>query len=72
MRAECQGSEGRSVGRTQGSKMWLKLVCFALATRTRVVFVFRGVGVTARDWNRVRRSVRLIRDREILGRSQIR
>ena len=52
--------------RTQGSKTRLKLVCFALATGTRVVFVFRGVGVTARDQDRVGRSVRLIRDREIL------
>ena len=58
--------------RTQGSKTRLKLVCFALATGTGVVFVFRGVGVTARIQNRVGRSVRLIRDREILERSQMR
>ena len=69
--AECWGSECWSVGvsdvQTQGSKTWLKLVCFALATGTGVVFVFQRVGVTARDRNRVGRSVRLIRDREILG-----
>ena len=71
-----QSARVRSVGvsdvRTQGSKMRLKLVCFTLATGTGVVFVFRRVGVMARDQNRVGRSVRLIRDREILGRSQIR
>ena len=65
-------SVGVSDVQMQGSKTRLKLVCFALATGTRVVFVFREVGVTARDQNRVGRSVRLIRDREILGRSQIR
>ena len=54
---------------TQGSKTRLKLVCFALATGTGVVFVFRGIRVMARDWNRVGRSVRLIRDREIRKKS---
>ena len=53
----------RSVGvsdvQTQGSKTQLKLMCFALATGTGVVFVFRRVGVTARDRNRVGRSVDL-------------
>ena len=48
-----QSAGGWSVGvsdvRMQGSKTWLKLVCFALATGTGVVFVFRRVGVTARD-----------------------
>ena len=52
--------------------MRLKLVCFALATGTRVCLCISGVGVMARDQDRVGRSVRLIRDREILGRSQIR
>ena len=66
------GVVGVSDVRTQGSKTRLKLVCFALATGTGVVFVFWGVGVTARDRDRVGRLVRLIRDREILGRSQIR
>ena len=33
---------GVSDVRTQGSKTRLKLVCFALATGTGVVFVFRG------------------------------
>ena len=56
----------------QGSKTRLKLVCFALATGTGVCLCISGVGVTARDRDRVGRSVRLIRDREILGRSQIR
>ena len=58
-----QGAGVRSVGvsgvRTQGSKTRLKLVCFALATGTGVVFVFWRVGVTARDRNEVGRSVDL-------------
>ena len=68
-----QSAGVRSVGVsdiwTQGSKTQLKLVCFALATGTGVVFVFRGVGVTARDRNRVGRLVRLIRDRDIRKKS---
>ena len=52
-------SVGVSDIRTQGSKTWLKLMCFTLATGTRVVFVFQRVEVTARDWNRVGRSVDL-------------
>ena len=47
--------------RMQGSKTQLKLMCFALATGTGVVFVFWRVGVMARDQNRVGRSVRLIK-----------
>ena len=47
--------------RMQGSKTQLKLTCFALATGTGVVFVFRRVRVMARGRNRVRRSVRLIK-----------
>ena len=45
----------------QGSKTRLKLVCFALATGTGVVFVFQRVGVMARGRDKVGRLVRLIK-----------
>ena len=56
----------------RGQRCGLNLCVSPSLPEPEFVFVFRGVGVMARDWDRVGRSVRLIRDREILGRSQIR
>ena len=64
-------SECRTYGR-RGQRHGLNLCVSPLLLEPGLSLYFGGVGVTARDRDRVRRSVRLIRDREILGRSQIR
>ena len=42
----------------QGSKTWLKLMCFALTAETGVSLDFRGDGVRSRGQNRVGRSIK--------------
>ena len=58
------GSECRTYG-CRGQRRGLNL-CVSPSLPEPVCLCISGVGVMARDWDRVGRSVRLIRDREIL------